>query len=115
MQERAQFVARRVHDVAGERAVELDRGCGAILVLRREHFAQHIGVAADRALAEHDQAAREDVGALHGNGDRDGLVATPHPVVGSQADALAAMDVHRIVNHLAYPLGHVIFHDGRND
>ena len=70
-------------------------------------------MAADRALAEDDQRAREDVRALHGDGDRRDLVAASDPVVRPEADALAAHDVHAVVHALARALGHVVFRDRR--
>ena len=68
---------------------------------------------ADRALPEDDQGARQDVGAFDGDRDRRHLVAAADPVVRSEADALAAVDVHGIVHAEARALGHVVLGDRR--
>src|SRR5258708_13008759 len=71
-------------------------------------------MAADRSLTEDDEVARENVGAL--DRDRDGqlLVEAPHEVVGTEADSLAAEDVHRIVDYNAPALGEVVLDDRRD-
>ena len=70
-------------------------------------------MSADRALAEDDQRAREDIGALDRDGDRRHLVAAADPVVRAEADALAAVDVHRVGHRRSGALGHVVFGDRR--
>ena len=70
-------------------------------------------MSADRALAEDDQGAREDVRPFDGDRDRRHLVAAPDPVVRPEADALAAVDVHRVVHRLPRALGHVVLGDRR--
>ena len=102
----------RVSDVREQRGVEFARRLVSAHVLGGAHLAQHVGVAADRALAEDDQAAREDVGAFHRDADRHHLVAAPDPVVRPEADTLAAVDIHRVVDHFAHALGHVVLGDG---
>ena len=47
----------------------------AVRIARRVHFLEHERMAADRALAEDDERAREDVRAFDRDGDRDDLVA----------------------------------------
>ncbi len=81
---------------------------------RRVHFLQHVRMAADRPLTEDDEVAREDVGAL--DRDRDGqlLVNAPQEVVGTEADSLAAEDVHRVVDYGAPALGEVVLDDRRD-
>ena len=68
-------------------------------------------MAADRALAEDDQVAREDVGALDRDRDRDRLIAAAQVVVRPEHDALAAVHVHRIVGDPPPHLGDVILQD----
>jgi len=58
---------------------------------------QDMGVAADDPLAEDDERPGQDVGALHGDADRDGLVSASQQVPGPQADAGAPEGVHGIV------------------
>src|SRR5690606_5556532 len=65
----------------------------------------------DRALAEDDQAAREDVRTFHGDGDGHGFVAAPEVILRAKTDALAAVYIHRIVGDLARHFRDVIFHD----
>gem|GEM_PF-5617843 len=69
-------------------------------------------MAANGALAEDDQAARQDVGAFHGDGHRHLLVGAAEEVRGAEADALAAEDVHAVVHRLAGALGDVVLDDG---
>ena len=83
--------------------------------LRGLHLGQHVGMAADRALAEDDQAAGQDVGAFHGDADGNLLVGAAQEVGRSEADALAADHVHAVVDDLARALGDVVFDDGGDD
>ena len=71
-------------------------------------------MAADRALAEQDQAAGEDVGAFDGDADRDLLVGAAEEVLRAEADALAADHVHAVVHRLAGALGDVVLDDRRH-
>ena len=98
--------------VGGESGIEIAQAFYRIRIPRRRHFLQHVRVAADRALAEDDQAARQDVGALDRDRHRHLLVGAAHEVVGAEADALAAEDVHGVVDHLARTLGDVVLDDG---
>src|SRR5258708_7823715 len=96
--EGAHAVGDDVPDMRGKRIIELARRLGALHLFCGAHLAQHVRMAADRPLAEDDEGPRQDVGAFHGDGDRRHLVAAADPVVRSEADALAAVDVHRIVH-----------------
>ena len=84
-----------------------------IRVAHGVHLAQHERMAADRALAEDDQVAREDVGALDRDRDRDRLIAAAEVVVRPEHDALAAVHVHGVVGDSPPHLGDVIFQDRR--
>ncbi|KAG1181128.1 hypothetical protein G6F35_015995 [Rhizopus arrhizus] len=86
-----------------------------VRVGQRQHFRHQIGMGADGALAEDDQVARQDVGAFDGDANGDLLIRPAQEVVGAQADALAADYVHAVVDDLARALGHVVFHDRRDD
>ena len=68
-------------DVAPQRLVEGLQ----VALLRRVHLGEHVGMAADRALTEQDQAAGEDVGAFHGDADRDLLVGAAEEVLRAEA------------------------------
>ncbi len=111
--ERAHGVRDREADVAEQRAVELVDALRAIRIARGVHLLQHERMAANRALPEDDQAARQDVRAFHRDRDRDGLVAAAHVVAGAEADALAAVDVHAVVGDDAAHLGDVILRASR--
>src|ERR1700704_6310322 len=71
-------------------------------------------MAADRALPEDDEVAREDVGAL--DRDRDGqlLVNAAHEIVWTETNPLAAENIHRVVDHGASALGEVVLDDRRD-
>ena len=85
-----------------------------ILIARRRDFPEHVGMAANRTLAENHHAAGEDVRAFHGNADGDLLIGAAEIIVRAQTDAFAAMHVHRVVDHLAAAVGAVVFDDGRD-
>jgi hypothetical protein len=68
-------------------------------------------VAADRALAEDHQAARQDVGALDGDRDGDALPGPAKVVPGAKNDAFAAVHVHRVPDQLAGHFGGVVLGD----
>ncbi len=87
----------------------------AIRLLYQLHFPQHEGMATDRALAEDHQVAREDVGALHGDGDRCRQPQTAEVVVRAEDDAFAAVDVHGVGDAPAAAFGEVVLEDGRED
>ncbi len=53
----------------------------AIRVARGVHLLQHERMAANRALAEDDQAAREDVRAFDRDRDRNRLIAASHVIL----------------------------------
>ena len=97
-----------------EMAVEFDEARLLVRVAEREDLSQQVGVAADRALAENDQAAGQDVGALHRDADRNSAVEVADVVVRAVDDGLARMDVHGVVERDAHALGRVQFHDARD-
>ena len=99
-------------DVAEQRLVKIDQAFAGIRVLRRLHFRQQEGMAADGALPEDDQRAGEDVGTLDGDADRHLLVSAAHEVRRAKTDPLAADDVHAVVDHLTRALGDVVLGDG---
>ena len=70
-------------------------------------------MAADRALPEDDQAARQDVRAFDRDRDRHQVVAARQVVAGAEHDALAAVDIHRVVGDAAAVLGEVILQHRR--
>jgi len=88
--ERADRVRDREADMTKERAIEFGEALGPVGVACRVHLLQHVRMAAHRALAEDDEAPRQDVGAFHGNGDGNHLVTTSQIVLRPHADALAA-------------------------
>ena len=72
-------------------------------------------MAADRPLAIDDQGAGHDIGPLDRDGDGQLLIGAGHEVVGPHADALAAQDIHGVIDHDAGALGDVILGDGRQN
>ena len=108
--DRTPGIADRETDVIPQHEVE-----GVLIVaLRRVHFGEHEGVAANGALTEQDQAAGEDVRPLDRNADGNLLIGTTEEVLRPEADPLASDHVHAVVDDLARTLGDVIFDDGRH-
>ena len=68
-------------------------------------------MAADRALAEDDHAAREDVRALDRDRDRRAFPGAADVVARPEDDALSAVHVHRVAHHFAAGLGGVVLRD----
>ena len=85
----------------------------AVRIARRVHFLQHERMAAHGALAENDEAARQDVGAFDRDRDRHDLIAAAQIIFRPEADALAAMHVHGVVGDHAAEFGGVILEHGR--
>src|SRR5262249_50272654 len=73
------------------------------------------GMTAYCALAIDDHAAREDVRAFDRDHDRHALIAAGEIVARPEHDALATMDIHRVVGYLSSDLGEVILHDRRRN
>ena len=71
-----------------------------------------IGMRAQCPLREGDERAREDVGALHRDRYRHHLVGGLQVVGRSVAHALAAVQVHGVVERAAHALGGLVLHDG---
>ncbi len=69
-------------------------------------------MAADGALAEDDQVARQDVRAFHRDADGRSLPATRQVIARPEHHALAAMHVHGIGRDHATQLGHMHLQDG---
>ncbi len=106
--ERACGVRQRVADVAEQRLVEIAQAPALVLLLGRVHFPEHVRMAADRALAQDHEAAREDVRTLDRDRDRHDLVTATEIILRAEADALAAVHVHRVVRDLPCKLRAVV-------
>ena len=98
--------------MAPKRLIEFDTGPRRIRLPSRGNFLQHIRVAADGALPEDNHASGQNVGAFDGNADGNLLIGAAKIIVRPQADALAAMHVHRVVDDRAPAFGAMIFDDG---
>ncbi len=112
-QQGAGRVADGEADVLHQQVVELVHRGVAVRLMDQLHFPQHERMAADRALAEDHQVAREDIGTFNGDGDRR---RQPHPaevVVRAEDDALAAMDIHGVGDAGAAAFGEVVLENGR--
>ncbi len=110
--EGAERVGDAVPDMAPERLVELREPLPAVGILERRDLLEQVGMAADRALAELDEAAGDDVGALDRDADRHRTIAAAEIVERAFLDGLAAVDVHGVVGDHAQPLGRLLLHDG---
>src|SRR5579871_1331394 len=67
------------------------------------------------ALAEYDEISSENIGSFHGYVDGRTAIKRIKIVFGAYANALAAMDVHGVVDRLAATFGGMIFHNGRGN
>ena len=106
--QRTHRVADRKAHMPKQRVVEFSNTLGSIRIARRFHFLENKRMATDRSLTEDDQAARQNVRAFHGDGDRNDLVAAAQIILWTEADTFAAMDIHRVVGDLAAHFGNVI-------
>ena len=98
-----------------ERLVEGVQPLGAVLLAQRVHFLKQIRMRADGALPEYDQVAGENVGALDRDADRHRPIVITQVILRTIDHGLAAMDVHRVVEHDPHPLGGVQLHDAGDD
>ena len=76
------------------------------------HFLEQIGMAANRALAELDQGAGDDIGAFDRDADRHAAIEAAEIIQRPFDDALAAVHVHRVVDRTPHALGRLRLHDG---
>src|ERR1700674_5312582 len=72
-------------------------------------------MAANRALAELDQAARDDVCTFDGDSDGYGAIKAAEIIERPLHDSLAAMHIHGIVDRNTHSIGRLGFHDRRDD
>ncbi len=107
-------IGHRMTGMRPEAAVERVETLVLVCLRKRLKFLQHIGMRADRALAEDHQVAGEDIGAFHGDADRHGAILPAEIVARTVDDRLAAVDVHRLFDRLTHALRGVIFHDRRD-
>ena len=84
----------------------------AVGVFERLHFLEQIRVAADRALAELDQRAGDDIGAFHRDGDRHAAIKAAEIIQRPFDDGLAAVHVHGVADHDPHAFGGLRLHDG---
>src|SRR5690606_34942457 len=68
---------------------------------------------ADGALAEDHEAGSEQIRAFHRDPYRNELITAPEIVLRPQADAFAAVHVHRVVRHYAAVFGEVVLEHRR--
>ncbi|CAH0269650.1 hypothetical protein SRABI70_03448 [Pseudomonas sp. Bi70] len=111
--QRAGGVADGETDVLHQQVVELQQRLVTVFTAGQGHFLEYVGMAANRALAEDHQVAREDVGALDGDEDRRTLPGTTQVVARAHDDALAAVHVHGVGDAFAAALGEVVLEDRR--
>ncbi|CFU09251.1 Uncharacterised protein [Bordetella pertussis] len=107
-----QGVGAGVAQMLPEQAMEGLQAALGVLVAQSQHLAHQVRVGADRSLAEYDQAARQDIGALDRDGDGHRAIQIAEIVRRTVDHRLAGVHVHRVVDRLAHALGGVVFHDG---
>ena len=83
-----------------------------IIRLQCADFTNGVGMAANGALPEDHQRARENICALHGDADGRCSVAGRNQVARPARNCSAAQNVHGIADGLARELGAVVLHDG---
>src|ERR1700730_1752824 len=98
--------------MAPECAIEFIKPARGIAIFERGNLLEQIGMAADRALAELNEAAGDDVGALNRDPDRNSAIKAAEIIKRAFLHRLAAMDVHRVIGDNAQALGRLLFHDG---
>jgi hypothetical protein len=98
-----------------ERGVEGGKAPFRIGILAGLDLVEQVGMRAQRPLRERDQRARENVGALDRDADRDHEVRRLEVVRWAIADAAAAVQIHGVVDRLAQPLGRLVLHDCGDD
>ena len=96
-------------EVTVKDAVELFRGLVRVVHVGRFNFFDNERMAADGTLAEHHQAAGEDVCAFHGNTDGHRLVGAGQEVAGAGDHAPAGYYIHGVVDHFAHQVGVAVF------
>ena len=111
----ARQVGQRETQVAEQRRVERGGRFCVVGFARGFDFLQHERMAADGALAEHDQASRQDVRAFDGDQNRQLHIRGADEIRRTHADTFAAGDVHCIGDDLAAPLGEMQLRDTRKD
>src|SRR5690606_29909548 len=94
MAEGAEEIFRAVPDMGPEGFVERIETALLILVFERQHFLQQIRMTADRALAENDQVARQDIRAFHRDADRDRAIEIAEIILRPVDHRLTGMNVH---------------------
>src|ERR1700686_3680664 len=98
-----------------EGAIELVEAARRIALLERQHFLEDVGMAADRALPELDQAAGHDIGAFDRDADRHRAIEIAEAIWWPCHRAFAAISVHGVIGGSSPPLGALRLHDGRHD
>ena len=101
--------------MAPEGLVERVESARAVGVFERHDLLEQIRMAADRALAELDQRAGDDIGAFHRDRDRHAAIKAAEIIQRAFDDRLAAMHVHGVVDGDAHAVGRLRFHDRGDD
>ena len=66
--------------MAKQGAVKIHQSLRRIRMMRRLHFPEYIGMAADGPLAEEDQATRQNIGTFNGDANRQLLIGPAQKV-----------------------------------
>ena len=108
-------IGQEIFRMSAQRLVEGRVRRSALRHGRGLHFAHQVGMTANSPLPENNHAARQNVRALHGNGDGNRLVSAPDVIRRPHADAATAVYIHRIIDNLAHVLSVVTLQNRGND
>ena len=77
----------------------------------RFHFFQDPWVTTNRALTKNNQRAGKNVGTFNGNRNRNLLIGATQIIIRPHTNPFAAVNIHRVVNHVTHGFGSVVFRD----
>ncbi|MNI16210.1 hypothetical protein D3C73_695370 [compost metagenome] len=106
-------VAHGKTDVLEQQVIEFSERLILVFTAGEGHFLEHERMAANRALAEDHQVARENVRAFDGDENRRAVPFATEVVVRPHDDRLAAVHIHGIADAVAAALGQVVLENRR--
>ena len=106
-------IAKQVTQVLLQQRIKRVQAPLLVFHLQGLQLIEQVGMATHRALAEDHKGTGQDVGPLHGNGDRQGVVGRRHEIARPQLNGPAAHYIHAVVDQLAHALGGVVLGHGR--
>jgi hypothetical protein len=115
VEEGAKRIRERKADVTEKRALEGSEALPGVRVLARLDLAIEVRMRPKRALCEGDQGPRQNIGTFNRDAYWHHLVGRLQIVGRSIADTTTTVEIHRVVDGAAHPLGRLVFHDGGDD